>query len=265
MRILAAKLLTLITIATPSVAQEIFPKVLNISQFERTFTEDFDTLDVSPWGENGSRWIAHTPWNGDFGDARFSDPHPGFPFTTQNGILTIEARKDENGEWRSGLLASTNSGGEGFSQKFGYFEVRMKLPPGKGVWPAFWLIGVDRSNYTAEIDVIEYYGRVPSEFSSGYRIWTADQDDEDPSDGRWTNVEDGSLSADFHSYGVEIGSEETIFYLDREAIWSFETPEEFHMPFFPLVNLALGSGWPIDETPNPSHLLIDYIHVYQRK
>src|SRR5262249_48671154 len=77
--------------------------------FQLTFHESFDRLDVSAWGPN-TRWIAHTPWNGDFGDARFVDPKPNFPFTVRDGVLTIEARKTDKG-WQSGLLASTNPAG----------------------------------------------------------------------------------------------------------------------------------------------------------
>ncbi|MBB3648047.1 beta-glucanase (GH16 family) [Rhizobium sp. BK619] len=245
----------------PSVAQE----PLNIDAYQLTFDESFDSLDVSAWGEKSSRWIAHTPWNGDFGDARFSDPAPGFPFTTDQGIVKIEARKEADGTWRSGLLSSVNPKGEGFSQQFGYFEARMKLPPGKGVWPAFWLIGVDRSKYTAEIDVLEYYGRAPYEFSMGFHIWRQSQGGQNSTGGYWKTVEDGILNSEYHTYGVDIQADKTTFYLDRQYLWSFDTPKEFHMPFYPLVNLALGSGWPIDETPNPSILLVDYIHVYKRK
>lgn len=245
----------------PSVAQE----PINMNAYRLTFAENFDSLDVSAWGEKSSRWIAHTPWNGDFGDARFTDPAPGFPFTTDQGILKIEARKETDGTWRSGLLSSVNPRGEGFSQQFGYFEARMKLPPGKGVWPAFWLIGVDRSKYTAEIDVLEYYGRAPYEFSMGFHIWRQSQGGRNSTGGYWNKVQDGILNSDYHTYGVDIQPDKTSFYFDRQFIWSFDTPKEFHMPFYPLVNLALGSGWPIDETPNPSVLLVDYIHVYQRK
>jgi beta-glucanase (GH16 family) len=245
----------------PSVAQE----PLNINAYQLTFEESFDSLDVSAWGERSSRWIAHTPWNGDFGDARFTDPAPGFPFTTDQGILKIEARKEADGTWRSGLLSSVNPKGEGFSQQFGYFEAKMKLPPGKGVWPAFWLIGLDRSKYTAEIDVLEYYGRAPYEFSMGFHIWRQSQGGQNSTGGYWQKVQDGILNSDYHTYGVDIQADKTSFYFDRKFIWSFDTPKEFHMPFYPLVNLALGSGWPIDETPNPSILLVDYIHVYQRK
>lgn len=245
----------------PSVAQE----PLNIDAYQLTFDESFDSLDISAWGEKSSRWIAHTPWNGDFGDARFTDPAPGFPFTTDQGILKIEARKEADGTWRSGLLSSVNPKGEGFSQQFGYFEARMKLPPGKGVWPAFWLIGLDRSKYTAEIDVLEYYGRAPYEFSMGFHIWRQSQGGQNSTGGYWKTVEDGILNSEYHTYGVDIQADKTTFYLDRQYLWSFDTPKEYHMPFYPLVNLALGSGWPIDETPNPSILLVDYIHVYKRK
>ncbi|UWM74465.1 glycoside hydrolase family 16 protein [Rhizobium sp. WSM4643] len=245
----------------PSEAQQL----LNINAYQLTFEESFDSLDVSAWGERSSRWIAHTPWNGDFGDARFTDPAPGFPFTTDQGILKIEARKEADGTWRSGLLSSVNPKGEGFSQQFGYFEARMKLPPGKGVWPAFWLIGLDRSKYTSEIDVLEYYGRAPYEFSMGFHIWRQSQGGQNTTGGHWQTVQDGILNNEYHTYGVDIQADKTSFYFDRQFIWSFDTPKEFHMPFYPLVNLALGSGWPIDETPNPSILLVDYIHVYQRK
>jgi len=51
---------------------------IDLSQYHETFSEDFrGHLDVTPWGP--SKWIAHTPWHGDFGDARFADPQTGFP------------------------------------------------------------------------------------------------------------------------------------------------------------------------------------------
>ena len=105
---------------------------LDMSKLSMVFREDFDDrLSVSPWGPN-TRWIAHTPWHGDFGDAQFADPVQGFPFTVSDGILRIEARKDSNGKWQSGLLSSADENGRGFSLQYGYFEMRAKLPPGLG-------------------------------------------------------------------------------------------------------------------------------------
>ena len=80
---------------------------IDLSSYTLTFDEEFDRLDVSSRGP-GTRWIAHTPWNGDFGDAKFADPGPDFPFTVRDGILRIEARKHGGDGWQSGLLASVD-------------------------------------------------------------------------------------------------------------------------------------------------------------
>src|SRR5271170_7102825 len=86
------------------------PGTLDISLYHETFSETFrGPLDVTPWGP--SKWIAHTPWHGDFGDARFSDPGAGFPFTTGPQGLNIIAKKNADGKWRSGLLCSLDPEG----------------------------------------------------------------------------------------------------------------------------------------------------------
>ncbi len=157
-------------LGTPARAEE---QKLDLSQYDITFADEFDTIDVSAWGPN-TRWIAHTPWHGDFGDAQFVDPRPGFPFTTENGILTITAARNANGKWESGLLSGHDLKGHGFAQTYGYFEMRAKLPAGEGVWPAFWLMGTERSKYAVEVDVMEFYGHEPTKFQSYYHLWQMD-------------------------------------------------------------------------------------------
>jgi glycosyltransferase involved in cell wall biosynthesis len=238
---------------------------LDLCRFQPSFTEDFDTLSVSPHGETGSRWIAHTPWNGDFGDAAFADPLPDFPFRTHNGVLEIEARKGPDGKWQSGLLASATPTGSGFAQRYGYFEMRAELPPGPGTWPAFWLNSNQKpgdKNSGVEIDVIEYYGQFPAAYHSAVHVW----DKTDPKQNRvqdhTADVPTGSLTGGFHTFGVDVEADTITFYLDRRETWSVATPPELRDPSMVLVNLALGSGWPIDQTPNPSIMKVDYIHVY---
>src|SRR5262245_39523181 len=102
---------------------------IDLSGYTLTFDEAFDSLDVSSRGP-GTRWIAHTPWNGDFGDAKFADPGPDFPFTVSDGVLRIEARKRGGDRWQSGLLASVDTQDTGFLQSLGYFEMRAKFPAG---------------------------------------------------------------------------------------------------------------------------------------
>lgn len=242
---------------------------LNLDGYTMTFNEDFDgPLDVSAWGP-GTRWIAHTPWRGDFGDAEFSNPHEGFPFTIENGILRIEARKDENGKWHAGLLSSNDPKGKGFSQQYGYFEARAKLPAGPGVWPAFWLCSsYDRTAKNAgadgavEIDVFEYYGHSPNDYTATMHVW-----EPKPHWGHGTTIttRPGEPSTGFHNYGALVEPEWTTMYFDGVEVWKEPTPKEHNKPLMLLLNLALGSGWPIEKTPNPSVMEVDYVRVYSKQ
>lgn len=245
---------------------------LQLCRYNKVFGDDFDDLSVSKSNNIKYRWSAHTPWNGDFGDAKFldpidiySDPERNEPFFIKDGILTIRARKHRDGQWTSGLLSSADPTTAGFSQMYGYFEVRMKLPPGPGVWPAFWLNANlpkgDQSPFV-EIDVIEYYGHADNRFHSVWHVWNKIDPKESRGDEIITMVSKGSLTDSYHTYGVDVSKEWIIFYLDRREIGRTVTPAEHTKPLMMLVNLALGSGWPIDKTPSPSDLLVDYVYAF---
>jgi beta-glucanase (GH16 family) len=237
---------------------------LDLKGYRLTFSDEFDgPLDVSAWGP-GTKWIAHTPYNGDFGDARFTDPSGDFPFTVKDGILTIEARK-ENGKWRSGLLCSVDKTGQGFAQTRGYFEMRAKFPEGPGTWPAFWLNSLaslqDKSKDGFEVDVVEQYGRAPQTLHTVLHWWNADKTHK--AIGDQFEVED--MAKDFHTYGFLWDEKFMIWYFDGKELWKVPTPKEADTPLYVMINLALGSGWPIDKTPNPSKMLVDYVRVYERE
>lgn len=237
---------------------------IDLTDFEPSFREDFDDLDVSEWGCL-SRWTTHTPWDGDFGNAKFEGPQGEVPFSVDDGILKITIRKDETGTWRSGMLSSWNRCNAGFAQQYGYFEIRARMPVGAGFWPAFWLIGVDRSDGTAEIDIVEYYGHRPDRYSLAVhkhklkegqeKIWL------------WTrnNVPPGSLGEKFHTFGAEVTEDEVIFYFERKEFWRTKAPPQFRQPMYLLVSLALQDYRIDDETPDEGYMEIDYIHAYQRK
>lgn len=240
------------------------PATLDLDKMTLTFSDEFDDLSVSAWGP-GTRWIAHTPWFGDFGDAAFADPEPGFPFTIlPGGILRIEARKGKDGNWRSGLLASVDPQGRGFSQQYGHFEMRAKLPRGPGLWPAFWLGAIPdgKAEASLEVDVLEHYGHAPHAYQMLANVWFK----EPPGTNRWEKhiheFPPGLLYEDFQTYGVTVGREWIVFYMNRVEIWRTKTPVEHKRPLMILLNLALGSGWPIDRTPNPSYMYVDYVRAY---
>ena len=228
--------------------------------------EDFNDMSIAPHLLGPARWTAHTPWNGDFGDARFTDPGPDGPFLVKNGVLAIKAWQERSGVWRSGLIAAADPTGAHEGTRYGYFEARMKMPPGPGTWPAFWLAAAKAPqdpDRNVEIDVIEYYGKFTDSYHSVLHVWYADRP-KSRGAGTLTHVPDGSLVQGFHTYGVDISPQAIVFFLDGKKTWSQPTPPELSGPLYPLVNLALGSGFPIDKTPNPSTLLVDYVHVYGR-
>ncbi|MCM2294052.1 glycoside hydrolase family 16 protein [Allorhizobium sp. BGMRC 0089] len=228
--------------------------------------EDFNDLSIDAHHIGPARWTAHTPWSGDFGDAQFIDPGPQGPFSVKDGILSITAVKHADGKWTSGLIAAADASGAGAGTQYGYFEVRMKMPPGPGTWPAFWLAAlkpVDSSDGNVEIDAIEYYGKFTAAYQSAIHVWYKDQS-KTRGDSKVITVPDGSLVAGFHTFGIDISPQNIVFFMDGVQTWSYPTPAELDSRMYPLVNLALGSGWPIDKTPNPSVLLVDYVHVYER-
>jgi len=240
------------------------PASLNLAGYTITFRDEFDEpLDVSALGP-GTRWIAHTPYFGDFGDARFADPEKDFPFRVADGMLTIQARKNPKGKWESGLLCSVDTAGNGYAQQYGYFEMRARFPKGPGTWPAFWLLALrklkDPSTIGFEVDIVEQYGRKPDQLHTVLHWWFPDQSH--GSVGNQFTVED--MSGDFHTYGFLWDKDKMVWYFDGVELWRQPTPPESKTPLYLLINLALGPGWPIDQTPNPSLMLVDYVRVYAK-
>src|SRR5579864_5927642 len=143
--------------ASPGSSCELHPVLIEDFNEETAPNRRIESIASNRIGP--ARWTAHTPWHGDFGDATFWDPIPGGPFTIKDGILSITASKDSEGRWRSGLIAAADATGAGSGTRYGYFEARMKLPPGPGTWPAFWLAALKPATVTdrkVEIDAIEY-------------------------------------------------------------------------------------------------------------
>jgi beta-glucanase (GH16 family) len=241
---------------------------IDICDFSIAFSDEFNDLSISSWDLSGKRWMAHTPWRGDFGDAAFSDPGPDGPFSLQDGMLRITAKRDSSGRWRSGLIAAADASGKGSGIQYGYFEARMRMPPGPGIWPAFWLSSLKptaNKSPAVEIDVVEYYGHDNASYQSVWHVWFEGQSQEylNRGEGKKIDVQPESLVNAFHNYGVHVAPDWITFYLDRKPVFQARTPRELKTPLYPLVNLALGSGFPIDRTPNPSELLVDYVRVYR--
>jgi beta-glucanase (GH16 family) len=239
---------------------------IDVSKLLLTFHDEFDALSLSSDPNSDATWYNRTAWNGDFGAASFAGSDKNGTFHVANGVLDITAQRDANGDWTSGLLSSVDPNGEGFSQQYGYFEMRAQLPAGEGLWPAFGLYGMNRldseSTYTAEVDILEHYGVMPDKFSSKVHVWQRDGSGGHFWDYHRTTVVSGELYSGFHTYGALIRADYITFFFDGVEQWKIATPEEHNQRMMILADLGLGGGWPIDNAPNGATMKIDYIRVY---
>ncbi len=135
------------------------------------------------------------------------------------------------------------------------------------MWPAFWLgtIAEKPAAASLEVDILEFYGHSPGAYQTNIHVWPADGTDAKDKSYRphEVKVPPGSLTSDFNTYGAMVTPEWIIFYLNRREVFRDKTPPEHQRKLHVLLNLALGSGFPIDKTPNPSFMYVDYVHVYK--
>ena len=202
---------------------------------------------------------------------------PGGDLVTEikNGTLRIHCFK-ENGNIYSGrVYAHVNQGWQ-----YGYFEASIKLPKGKGTWPAFWMMPVGNDWNTnpwpmcGEIDIMEEVGVVPNEVSSSIHT----QDYNHTKNTQKTHaMKIADAEGAFHTYALLWTADEIITYVDgkeqlhvtKAALGSGHNQWPFHYAFYPIFNLAWGGDWGgmqgVDESALPITMEVDYIRVFQKK
>jgi beta-glucanase (GH16 family) len=196
----------------------------------------------------------------------------------ENGNLVIEAVQEKftgtDGVTRDYTSARLKTA-KLFEQKYGKFEARIRIPSGRGMWPAFWMLGNDISTVgwpgCGEIDVMENVGSEPAQilgslhgpgFSGGHSLHAAKV------------LSSGKMAEDFHVFAVEWEPREIRFYFDGE-LYETRTPTDlpagarwvFDHPFFLILNVALGGDWPGSpdaSTKFPQRMLVDYVRVYEK-
>jgi beta-glucanase (GH16 family) len=161
-----------------------------------------------------------------------------------------------------------------FEQARGRFEARIKLPVGRGIWPAFWLLGGNFASVgwpnCGEIDIMEYRGQEPATvlgslhgpgYSGGQSISAR-------------HVLSGAgFDADFHVFAVEWTESRITWFVDGVP-FHVVTPADlpaggswvFDHPFFVILNVAVGGhfvGPPDASTVFPQTMLVDWVRVYK--
>jgi len=206
------------------------------------------------WGNNELQYYTERPEN----------------VRVEDGKLVITARKESF--QGSGYTSARMITKDKFDIKFGRIEARMKMPWGRGLWPAFWMLGanIDEVGWpqTGEIDIMEYRGQEPnivhgSVHGPGYSAGNAIT--------KSFELNNDRLDTGFHTYGIEWNENYINFYID-DSLYNQIKPDDvtgewvFDKPFFMLVNMAVGGtfvGSPSNDTTFPQTLEVDYIRVFE--
>lgn len=226
-----------------------------------SFSDTFTTFSQAP--VEGRKWMTSLadharsiPSNAE--QEFYTDASVGRdPFKVAPDGLHITAMKEANPlglAYTSGVITTFGS----FSQLYGYFEARMKLPAGKGLWPAFWLLPKDNT-WPPELDVMEMLGDRPSRLYA-----TAHTKIGGPNVGT-SHVIDIADGTAFHTYGVDWTPETLTWYYDGQRVASEPTPKDMHKPMYLLINLAVGGKWPgypDASTVLPADMVVAWVKAY---
>ena len=187
----------------------------------------------------------------------------------RGGKLRITALK-ENGKVYSGRVYAKVK--EGWT--YGYIEASIKLPKGKGTWPAFWMMPVNFRSWPAdgEIDIMEEVGYHPNYVSSSLHANAHVH-----SNGTQITHEMLCQGAEdeFHTYAIKWTHENITTYVDGKVQLSYDNKGKgrddwpYDDSFYVIFNLAWGGDWGgaqgVDESALPATMEIDYVRVFQKK
>jgi len=241
------------------------------------WTDEFDgkTLDHSKWSFDTSR--NKVGWFN--GELQYYSANRPQNLRVENGKLIIEARKDGEalsklGDWGGQQYSSAKIDTHGkASFRYGFVEVRAKLPCTPGTWPAIWMMPDGSAPWPegGEIDIMEHVGSQPHVVHAtlhtklfNHQIHT----------GRGAEYPVATSCEAFHRYQLDwqphvitIGVDDHAYMRVRDdqpggrGAWPFTTP------FYLILNLALGGDWAapagMDHAALPQRMEVDYVRVWK--
>lgn len=179
--------------------------------------------------------------------------------STVSGGYLHQKIVNRSGSWFADIIDTKST----FTQVYGFYEARMKVPKGKGIWPAFWLYD-DAYNSGDEIDTMEEctnpIGQNGGNDASLLHV-TVHKDTGSNQLGK--GVRSTDLSLDFHVYGVDWRPTYIAFYLDGVEVWR-ETSLLISTRKALLLDLGVGGSWcsaPDSTTPSGAEMLVDWVRV----
>ena len=190
----------------------------------------------------------------------------------EGGNLIITARREamEGRDYTSARLVTKNKG----DWKYGRVEVKAKLPQGRGVWPAIWMLPTEWKYgdwpASGEIDIMEFVGYEPDRVhgtvhtqSFNHGIGTQ----------KGSSLQFTDLATASHVYAIEWYADKIDFFIDNQRYFTFTNSGKgfadwpFDQSFHLILNVAVGGNWGgaqgVDPSVYPQQFVIDYVRVYQ--
>jgi len=227
---------------------------------------------------NGTGLPDSTKWGYEVGFVRNNEKQFYTFRRTQNvrqesGCLVIESLKEkfQGGEYTS---ASINTLDKRSFEGDIRIEVFAKLPGGKGIWPAIWMMGTNLKQVgwprCSELDIMEFVGHTPGKAYGTLHWYDSTSTKENKHRMKGGNLDIDSLQTKFHLFALERRGNTISLFVDDQNYLTFAPPptaweKTFSGPMFLLLNTAIGGSWggEIDDTIFPQKYFIDYVRVYK--
>jgi len=237
--------------------EDDFTKTSEVNKRIWSFVEGDGCPELCGWGNNELQY--------------YTSQEAGNAFI-EDGRLIIEATKESTGtrEYASAKLST-----EGLKEmQYGTIEVRAKVPGGTGVWPAIWMLPVDRSYgewpLCGEIDIMEHVGYEPDLVYGTVHTGAYNHMSNTQKGGK---LKKKSYESEFHTYKIKWSEERIEFYIDQVRYYTFAKRSDniaewpFDQPFYLILNLAIGGNWGgaqgVDQDICPARMEVDWVRYYR--
>jgi beta-glucanase (GH16 family) len=219
------------------------------------------TFDATAWNQE----IGNN--NGNNHELQYYTNSPKNTFVSE-GNLIIEARNESYSgfDYTSGRMNTQSK--KAF--KYGRIDIRAKLPVGKGIWPALWMLGTNISSVSwpacGEIDIMELVGTYPGRVFSTLHWRNAAG--AHASYGLNYNLTSGDFSQQFHVFSIIWTQDNIKSYVDDNLYFTMTTKDipAFNAEQFFIFNVAVGGDWPGSpdaSTTFPQRMFVDYVRMFQ--
>jgi beta-glucanase (GH16 family) len=197
----------------------------------------------------------------------------------RDGFLTLEARKERytgREGTRDYTSARIRTRGKG-DWRYGRVEVRAKLPRGRGLWPAIWMLPTDERYggwpHSGEIDIMELLGHAPNKVYGTLHYGDARKGHDHQ--GTSHTLRAGTFADDFHVFRLDWEERVMRWYVD-DGLYQTQTnwhtrratfPAPFDQRFHLILNVAVGGNWPGNPEPAtvfPQAMVVDYVRIYRK-